>query len=131
MIGGWSRRTCTYQRCLRSLENPSEDEQRYRHEVLSMMDSRFVRKCAVTVATAGLILGALGHAAPAMANPSSDDTDYPGDSDDSFYGGDSGNSGYSIDSPYYGPDTYAGPGYDYAYSGGPGGDTTVFCAPCA
>ena len=96
-----------------------------------MMDSRFVRKCAVHVATAGMILGALVHAAPAIAGPSSDDTDYPGDSDDSFYGGDSGNSGYSIDSPYYGPGTYAGPGYDYAYSGGPGGDTTVFCAPCA
>jgi hypothetical protein len=101
-----------------------------------MMNLRFVRKCLVPVATAGMILSApmhaaLVHAAPAIANPSSDDGDYAGDSDDTFYGGDSGNSGYSIDSPYYGPNTYAGPGYDYAYSGGPGGDTTVFCSPCA
>lgn len=99
-----------------------------------MMSSRFVRKCAVPVATAGMILGALVHAAPVIADPSSDDTedsDYSGDSDDTFYGGDSGNSGYSIDSPFYGPHTYAGPGWDYAYSGGPGGDTTVFCSPCA
>jgi len=35
-----------------------------------------------------MILSALMHAAPAIANPSSDDGDYPGDSDDSFYGGD-------------------------------------------
>ncbi len=96
-----------------------------------MMNSRFVHKCAVPVATAGMVLSALMHAAPAIANPSSDGSGYAGDSDDTFYGGDSGNSGYSIDSPYYGPSTYAGPGYDYAYSGGPGGDTTVFCSPCA
>ena len=76
-----------------------------------MMNSRFLRKCAVPVATAGMILSALVHAAPASADPSSDDNE--------------------IDSPYYSPDTYAGPGWDYAYSGGPGGDSTVYCSPCA
>lgn len=63
-----------------------------------------------------MILSALVHATPAIADPSDDD-------DDDY--------SYSGDSPFYGPDTYAGPGYDYAYSGGPGGDTTVHCSPCA
>ncbi len=80
-----------------------------------MMKSRFVRKCAVPVATVGLILSALVHAAPAIAEPSCDDGD---------------DSSECTDSPFYAPDTYAGPGWDYADSGGPGGDYTVDCSPC-
>lgn len=87
-----------------------------------MMNSRFVRKCAAPVATAGLILSALMHAAPAIADPSSDDSDDTSDSSD---------SSDSSESPFYAPHTYAGPGWDYAYSGGPGGDTSVYCSPCA
>lgn len=83
--------------------------------VVSMTNSRFLRKCAVPVAAVGMILGGLVHAAPASA----DETDGSTQSSD------------DRDSPYYGPDTYAGPGYDYAYSGGPGGDYSVDCSPCA
>ena len=63
-----------------------------------------------------MILSALMHAAPAIADPSSDD---------------SSDSSDSSDSPSYAPNTHAGPGWDYAYSGGPGGDTTVHCSPCS